>query len=81
MIWDQEGCRNRGGTRVFWLDVLTQDVQTLVFLVCLLKMFSLGCDMGSRAMSEPRRNARVLARCAHTGCPNPNVFGMFTQNA
>ena len=55
MIWDQEGCRNRVGTRVFWLDVLTQDVRTLMFLVCLLEMLNLGYKMGSRGMSGPAR--------------------------
>ena len=63
------------------LYVLKQDVRTLmVFFVYLFKMLNLGYDMGSRGMSEQHRNARVLARCAHTGCPNPNVFGIFTQN-
>ena len=64
VIGDQEGCRNRVGTRVSWLYVLKQDVRTLMFLVYLFKMLNLGYDMGSRGMSEPHRNARVLARFA-----------------
>ena len=45
---------------MFLLDLLKQDVGTLLFLVYLLKVPNVGYDMVSRAMSEQCRNLFLL---------------------